>query len=57
MNKLLEQLGQIEIQFKILEAQKISVTKKLLEMMANGSSSESTQDGETQEAPKPTTED
>ena len=35
MNDLLKQLGEIEIQFKLLDAKKTALVRKLLEMLKN----------------------
>lgn len=47
MNELLKQLGEIEIQFKLLDAKKTALIRQLLEQLKNEPTT-STQTGETQ---------
>ena len=47
MNELLKQLGEIEIQFKLLEAKKTSLIRQLLEQLKNEPTT-STETGEAE---------
>jgi hypothetical protein len=49
MNDLLKQLGDIEIQFKLLDAKKILLLRQILEQLKDEPTT-STQDGEAEKA-------
>lgn len=48
IEQVLKEIGECEIQFKLIEAKKTSLIKKALEFIANGQSAQNSKNGETE---------